>query len=629
MAHPEDLSEVQEPICSVVLRKDDPELSSWFQALRRFHPDAMKFLWGSSFSEIEVREALNREDIFRFFTDSVLETAWETSFQDADRLWRKRRDRDLVVRDFSHRNRELETLTDVLEKTIVERTASLEDSTREESDKLSRERSLIRFMNEMSLQVSLEEILRVLRRELRRFHRLQNLILALRVPERGTEFLSFRGDQILRAESTMAQWNPSDETSLRQFFANQFGRPFSRALFYPLSPLGSEGVLCLEYSLMSEKEIADLEEVLQDRLRPLAMAVDRVYLEDRLRRDAGRWEKTFDAFRDPIAVVDGDLKVLRGNSAFSNTFFRRRCYEAFAGRTSPCEGCPVAEAPESSETLRGTVTVGRRVYRVSSWPVREPRAARISGRVNHYSDVTESQELSLRMLQNEKMGAIGALAGQIAHELNNPLTGIRSLAQALKAELPPTSSTEEKNLADDLGQIEQAARRCQKIIHHLLEYSRAGEGPAVSVTLDEIVEGTLPLLKTALRPYRQEIRLSSRPAKILADPHLIQQVVFNLLNNACQAMNNSGTLAVMTRKLEGRVELKIADTGPGILPEHKARLFEPFFTTKEEGQGTGLGLSTSKSIVEKFGGRLRYEDGNGGGAVFVVDFPIARAGVGT
>lgn len=580
-------------------------------------------LYGASLAEDEVRLAVNRLGAFRVLgardrqPGRELREAVETAAAEK----KVRREREHVLADFSRRNRELEKLTEALEKAIVERTGVLEESARDEKEKLGKERQLIRFLSELSVQNSAEDILRVLRRDLRRFHRVQSLIAGVREAGRPTQFYCSRGDKVLRAEGGEEPASfENDEKRLRQTLANRFGRPFNKLLFMPLSLREpSQGFFGVEYSMLGENELAEITQILRERRRATGIALERLSLEDRQRRFAVRWEKTFDGFGDPIAVVDSTLQVLRGNRSFSTALQRKKCFETFAARTEPCEGCPVGKDPTSERDLEGTVRVGSRLYRLRSWPVREPGAPRISGRVTHYDDITESRELSLRMLQSEKMSAIGDLAGHIAHELNNPLTGIRSLAQVLKAEWT------EKALNDDLSHIENAARRCQNIIRHLLEFTKEGDGQAVPVRLDEIVEITLPLLKTSLRRHRQEMLLSAGKARILADPHLLQQVVFNLVNNACQAMKDPGRIGIATKAIEegGRrwVELRVIDDGPGIPREIRDRLFEPFVTTKKEGEGTGLGLSTSKAIVEKFGGQIRFQSEPGQGTEFILRFP--------
>ena len=239
--------------------------------------------------------------------------------------------------------------------------------------------------------------------------------------------------------------------------------------------------------------------------------------------------------------------------------------------------------------------------------------------VQHYVDVTIKNQLKVKSLQNEKMEAIGKLAGNIAHELNNPLTGLRSLAQVLLL------SDANPQLKEDLVEIEKASERCQRIIKNLLDFSKEGDGDVVLFSMDEVIEKTFPLLKTSMRIHRYDLNLKTKDFLAKADPHLIQQVFFNLVNNACQAMTQSGLLIIETsiQQINDKSYIctEVKDTGPGMSAEIQNRIFEPFFTTKAEGVGTGLGLSISKSIVEKFNGFLKLRSEVGQGTSFYIYLP--------
>ncbi|MGZ3749522.1 MAG: ATP-binding protein, partial [Pseudobdellovibrionaceae bacterium] len=333
-----------------------------------------------------------------------------------------------------------------------------------------------------------------------------------------------------------------------------------------------------------------------------------------------RWEKTFDSMKDPIAIVDLDYEVVRANKKFAEHSLDKKCHETFAAHNEICHGCPVNQALKKKSSETGQIKVGTKTYQVYTYPVMAESGERSTNVVNQYVDITESRQLYLKIIQSEKMGAIGKLAGHIAHELNNPLTGLRSLAQVLLHEATPGES-----LYSDLVEIEKAALRSQKIIKNLLEFSHNESQPQALISVDEIVEKTLPLLKTALRSHRFQLHLKSRQALVQVEPHLLQQVVFNLVNNACQAMKTPGTLTVtaeISPSHKKSVELSVADTGPGIPKEIQNKIFEAFFTTKKEGLGTGLGLSMSKSIVERFGGRIHFESELGKGTVFCITLPI-------
>src|SRR5690606_11788032 len=147
-----------------------------------------------------------------------------------------------------------------------------------------------------------------------------------------------------------------------------------------------------------------------------------------------------------------------------------------------------------------------------------------------------------------------------------------------------------------------------------------------TVSLNEIVNRILPLLKTAMSPFQQELNLSEDSVFVDVEPQLMQQVFFNLVKNACQAMKERGTLSIETRvSPEGdRAELIVSDTGSGMAPEILEHIFDFFFTTKSQGQGTGLGLSMSKSIVDQFGGEIAVHSQVGEGSRFSVRLPRVK-----
>ena len=598
--------------------------------LARTHQNfASRILRSEHMSDRLVRESINRGQVlkiipheidlseFRGFINSALEKNQERSRQSQ------------LLRESSRQNRELEAFTNSLEQLVEERTLHIEISHKEESEKLSRERLLIRFTKELASQSSFEEILQVLRKELRKFHKLGDPILAYRFGGHRTYLMSFQGGHFSQTETLIdfefpeKQYLTHPELVLQ--FANHFGRPFIKTLIFPLelklirhlAEGNAEAILCFESSL-ADKELSFFMEYINDRIVPLSTALDRVLLENQLSSFSYRWEKTFDSMKDPIALVDVDYEVVRANKKFSENLAGRTCHESFAGRLEICPGCPVARAIKEKSPESGKIKVNDRTYQVHSYPIVVQNGGRATNVVNQYVDITESQELYLKVLQSEKMGAIGKLAGHIAHELNNPLTGLRSLSQVLIQETSPGEA-----LHSDLIEIEKASLRSQRIIKNLLDFSLSDNQPQVLISLDDVVEKTLPMLKTALRSHRFHLKLQSKDAFIQAEPHLLQQVVFNLVNNACQAMKDGGTLTVASRVVDSTmVELTIEDTGPGIPAEIQGKIFEAFFTTKKEGLGTGLGLSMSKSVVERFGGKIRFESKPGQGTTFYITLPI-------
>jgi signal transduction histidine kinase/CheY-like chemotaxis protein len=239
-----------------------------------------------------------------------------------------------------------------------------------------------------------------------------------------------------------------------------------------------------------------------------------------------------------------------------------------------------------------------------------------------YYDVTTDRRIQSKLLQTEKMAALGQLVSGIAHELNNPLTTIMGYAQLLLGHgLLPSQFSE-------AGKIFQEAERASHIVKNLLYVARENKPERSRVNLNEIVERTL-----ALRSYELKVEnivvecdLARDLAETVGDPYQLQQVVLNLLVNAEQALlqgRGQGRVWIRTVQTSARkISLEVSDDGPGIPPEIASRIFDPFFTTKPSGVGTGLGLSIVYGIVQQHDGEVTFESQPGAGAKFIIELPV-------
>ena len=246
-------------------------------------------------------------------------------------------------------------------------------------------------------------------------------------------------------------------------------------------------------------------------------------------------------------------------------------------------------------------------------------------------------DLQAQVLQMDRMSAVGTLAGGVAHEINNPLTGVLGQAQLLLSTLSPDDPRR-----PNLEKIERAAKRCKKIVRGLLDFSRPQDYAFQPVEVEGVVESVLALCETEIEALGIRVvwqRNASLPKAWASENHL-QQVFLNLLTNAMHAMPKGGTLTIAAEEtgpyrlpeatLEGEpavrkyVQIHFADTGIGIAPENLARVFDPFFTTKDPGKGTGLGLSISYGIMGKHRGAIEVQsDGVGRGSTFTVRIPVS------
>jgi len=228
------------------------------------------------------------------------------------------------------------------------------------------------------------------------------------------------------------------------------------------------------------------------------------------------------------------------------------------------------------------------------------------------------------LLQSEKLAAVGQLISGIAHELNNPLTGVVGWTQYLLAQ------GVSENVGRHLATINEQAQRASKIVQNLLTFSRQYKPEQSMVRVDEILESTLALRAYELRVNNIAVhrRYAHDIPPVSADPHQFQQVFLNLIINAEQAIlsaRNSGNITVSVERDNARVRVVVADDGPGIATDKLKKVFDPFFTTKPVGQGTGLGLSVSFGIVQEHGGSIYAESQPGHGARLVVELPAAAS----
>jgi signal transduction histidine kinase/FixJ family two-component response regulator len=263
----------------------------------------------------------------------------------------------------------------------------------------------------------------------------------------------------------------------------------------------------------------------------------------------------------------------------------------------------------------------RRILERFSRPVLD-REGRAVGWLELYSDVTGEREVQSKLLQTEKMAALGQLVSGIAHELNNPLTTIMGYGQLLLGHGLNAPQLSEAR------KVFQEAERARRIVKNLLYFARENKPERSRVDLNEIVERTLALRSYELRVENIVIEcdLAANLPETMADPHQLQQVVLNLLANAEQALledRGQGHVWIRTHRIgRDRLSLEVSDDGPGIPADVGSRIFDPFFTTKPSDVGTGLGLSIVYGIVHQHGGDVRFENQQGGGARFVVELPL-------
>jgi two-component system NtrC family sensor kinase len=243
----------------------------------------------------------------------------------------------------------------------------------------------------------------------------------------------------------------------------------------------------------------------------------------------------------------------------------------------------------------------------------------------------ELRRAQAETVRGEKLASVGLLASGIAHELNNPLTGILTFSHLLRQKMPDNSPD-----AEDMDLVIDETKRCAAIIRRLLDFAREKQPEKEFTDLNRIIEDTVRIVERPahLRDIEITLDLDQTLPEIWIDADQIKQVIMNMLVNAQHAVAEKGSIAVHTRRSPNErapapgaepkpmVEISIVDTGCGIPEQNLQQIFDPFFTSKAVGKGTGLGLSVSHSIVEAHSGLIEVESTVGEGSTFRIFLPL-------
>jgi PAS domain S-box-containing protein len=361
-----------------------------------------------------------------------------------------------------------------------------------------------------------------------------------------------------------------------------------------------------------------------------------VLLLDAVLRSRRELENTFNSLTDFVVVADEEGRLVHVNRAFLDRVGRPK-QELVDRRLADIVGAKINEqierAKDSEALVDGEVDDSelRGIFHVTVTPLvgeeREPMGVVLVAR-----DVTpqvqleaERAELRNRLVQSEKLAALGQFVAGIAHELNNPLQGVLGHLELLR-----TTGAFPKALRRDMQLIYREADRAAKIVRNLLVFAGSGRLVRRRTSVNATLSRVLALRAPAFRAAGIEVvrRHEDGLPRVKADPLLMQQALLNVVLNAEQAVGSGGRIESQTALVEegGRqhVMVRIRDTGPGIPPEVMPRLFEPFYTTKEVGQGTGLGLAITYGIIQEHGGQIVASNHPDGGAVFTVRLPVER-----
>jgi len=418
------------------------------------------------------------------------------------------------------------------------------------------------------------------------------------------------------------------EPSLRHL-AEQTG--WRSAIFAPL--IAKDHVTGILVCSDQERSFSQEDVVRAETLaNQAALAIENARLFQVVRRSQREWETTIDAMQDCISVHDPAGNLVRANRALARRFHTvpqqligRPCADLYGTGELRFENCRHMQCLQAESLVVEEVDLphmgGTFQLSVSPWYDKNDR---VVGAIHIARDISREKLLQQQLIQSEKLSAIGELVSGIAHELNNPLTGVMGYSQLLQLR-----SDLDERARDSLQKINNLALRCQKIVQNLLSFARKQKPERTLTCVNDILEKTIELrsYELSVNNIRVQSELDRNLPRTIADAHQLQQVFLNVITNAEQAMldtNGRGSLVVRSRTdaKNNRIVVEIQDDGPGIPEKLLTRIFDPFFSTKEVGKGTGLGLSIAYGIVQQHGGMTYARSRPGEGSTFVIELPI-------
>jgi PAS domain S-box-containing protein len=377
--------------------------------------------------------------------------------------------------------------------------------------------------------------------------------------------------------------------------------------------------------------------------RQLSSTIENIQLLDDLLRSRRELENTFDSIADLVAVSDRSGRIVHVNLAFAARIGLPRdelLDRALSDTVGPdlaswlveLEAAAVRPLDQAAPTREIADPVLNGTFVVTVTDLLNTDRARVGSvivaRDSSLQSMLEAEreQLRQRLVQSEKLVALGQFVAGIAHELNNPLQGVLGHLELLRA-----TAAFPRELRGQIQTIYREADRAAKIVRNLLVFAGSRRLTRRSVSLNRILQKVLALRAPARRAADIEVvrRYDEKLPRVQGDPLLLHQAFLNIVMNAEQAVaatGRPGRVEISTAVANGgdRIVAAVGDTGPGIPADVLSRIFEPFYTTKEVGKGTGLGLAIAYGIVQEHGGRIVAANQPGGGAVFTVELPAYR-----
>ena len=437
-------------------------------------------------------------------------------------------------------------------------------------------------------------------------------------------------------EVSQTPWNiPSsisfNSLKINLYLAREMGRSFSRVLAVPFHDNSHSlwrdcrsPVLFIEIQGDKNQRALDFFQEKEDILK---LTLKRILVNTYRSRASHLWNYVFEGWGEALAIVNRG-HLIRANHQFKkllslypsllHSIKRKQLFQA-DGRSYQFHYCPILSSQEKPKLHSPPDSE----IQVENLNTTSPEKDTQEMGLIYCQDLTGYFQLKESLLQSEKMAAIGKLGQNIAHELNNPLTGLRAMSQIL------TQNKELRKFSEDFQAVEAAAARSQKIIETLLTFSQSRETEKQICPINTIVRETLPLLKTLSCGIEIKLSLDDKYSlTVYENPALLQQMIFNLMTNACHAVHHlkewkKPRIEMSTARHSAEmISLKIEDNGCGIPSDHLEKIFQPLWTTKKPGEGTGLGLGIVRRFVRSTGGEIQVSSELNKGSSFTILLPL-------
>ncbi len=339
------------------------------------------------------------------------------------------------------------------------------------------------------------------------------------------------------------------------------------------------------------------------------------------------WQNIIDSITDYLFVIDSKYRILRTNKAFSDLFSKEPAdiimkpyYELFE-MNKPHEWCVPAKKGDKLAPSTIERQINGSIYLISYFPISHDKHRAV---VYILKDITETRRLKDQIYHLDKLSSLGTLTSGVAHEINNPLTGIIGYTEMLLMKQP------DETMSKYLKNIYDSALRCKRIVENMLTFSRQSSAIKNPENINDIIDRTVELHEYWLKSTNIEIVKNYEEVPFVSVDHQqIQQIVLNLIINAEQAIADTdrrGRIEFSTsfRKKSKNILIKVSDNGNGIPQDILPKIFDPFFTTKPVNKGTGLGLSIAHGIIAEQGGTIEAKSEAGKGTSFTIKLPVIK-----